>query len=148
MSSYQAHLYQAQHNEGLLSELMASLSYKDWLVTVAFYSAIHYVEAAFFNNPAIGHTDTSIPTDPNTGRWSDSPHNWRMSLLEKHYPKDVWKGFRSLYNESWVARYLVTQPGQRGIEVTTDAQTHWSDDEARDFVNIDLSNIKNALGFS
>ena len=145
MPSYQAHLYQAQHNEGLLSELMASLSYKDWLVTVAFYSAIHYVEAAFFNNPAIGHTDTSIPTDPNTGRWRDAPHIWRMKLLEKHYAKDVWKGFRSLYNASWVARYLLRP---RGIAVTTDAQTHWSDDEARDFVDVDLSNIKNALGFS
>lgn len=147
MSSYQAHLRQAQHNEGLLSELMASLSYKDWLVTVAFYSAIHYVEAAFFNNPAIGHTDTSIPTYPD-GRWRDNPHIWRKKLLKNNYPKDAWKGFSSLYNASWVARYLVTQPGQRGGAVTTDAQTHWSDDDARDFVNIDLSNIKNALGFS
>ena len=147
MPSYQAHLYQAEHNEGLLSELMASLSYKDWLITVAFYSAIHYVEATFSNNPAIGHTDTSIPTYPD-GRWRDSPHNWRMSLLEKHYPKDVWKGFKSLSNASWVARYLVTQPSRRGIPVTTDAQTHWTDDEARDFVEVDLVNIKNGLGFS
>ena len=147
MSSYQAHLHQAQHNEGLLSELMASLSYKDWLVTVAFYSAIHYVEAAFFNNPAIEHTDTSIPTRPDGG-WRDSPHIWRMKLLEKHYPKDVWKGFKSLSNASWVARYLVTQPSRRGIPVTTDAQTHWTDNEARDFVDVDLINIKNGLGFS
>jgi len=143
--SYQAHLHQAQHNEGLLSELMASLSYKDWLVTVAFYSAIHYVEAAFFNNPAIGHTDTSIPTDPNTGRWRDSPHIWRMELLENNYPRYVWKSFRSLYNASWIARYLL-RPG--GVAVATDAQTHWTDNEARDFVDVDLINIKSALGFS
>lgn len=146
MSSYQAHLYQAQHNEGLLSELTASLSYKDWLVTVTFYSAIHYVEAAFFNNPAIGHTDTSIPTDPNTGRWLHSPHNWRMRLLRETSP-NAWRSFRSLYNESYVARYLLRH--DRGdVVVATDAQTHWSDDDARNFVNIDLSNIKNALGFS
>ncbi len=147
MSSYQAHLYQAQHNEGLLSELMASLSYKDWLVTVAFYSAIHYVEAVFFNNPAIRHTDTSIPTDPNTGTWRNSPHNWRMRLLRNTYPQNVWQSFRSLYNQSYVARYLLT-PGRGGAVVTTDAQTHWTDDEARDFVNVDLSTIKSGLGFS
>ena len=141
--SYQAHLYQAQHNEGLLSELMASLSYKDWLVTVAFYSAIHYVEAAFSNNPAISHTDTSIPTYPD-GRRRYTPHNWRMKLLEDNYPKIIWQSFRSLYNESFIARYLMS----RGVVVTTDAQTHWTDDEARDFVDVDLSNIKNALGFS
>ena len=145
MPSYQAHLYQAQHNEGLLSELLASLSYKDWLVTVAFYSAIHYVEAAFFNNPAIGHTDTSIPMDPNTGKSLHSPHIWRMKLLENNYPKYVWKCFRSLYNASWIARYLL-QPS--GITVTTDAQTHWTDNEARDFAHVDLINIKSGLGFS
>jgi len=148
VSSYQVHLCQAQHNEGLLSELMASLSYKDWLVTVAFYSAIHYIEAAFFNNPAIGHTDTSIPTDPNTGNWLNTPHNWRNRLLRNNYPQYVWKGFRSLSNASWVAKYLVTQPGPRGATVTTDAQTHWTDNEARDFVDVDLVNIKNGLGFS
>lgn len=146
MSSYQAHLHQAQHNEGLLSELMASLSYKDWLVTVAFYSAIHYVEAAFFNDPSIRHTDTSIPTYPD-GRWRDSPHIWRMKLLEKHYPEYAWRSFRSLYNESYVARYLLKH-GPQGVAVTTDAQTHWTDNEARDFVDVDLINIKNALGFS
>ncbi len=71
-----------------------------------------------------------------------------MKLLEKHCPKYVWKGFRSLYNASYIARYLVTQPGPRGMVVTTDAQTHWTDDEARDFVAVDLINIKNGLGFS
>ena len=146
MPSYQAHLQQAQHNEGLLSELLTSLSYKDWLITVAFYSAIHYVEAAFFNNPAIGHTDTSIPTYPD-GKWRYGPHNWRMKLLEKHYPEDVWKGFRSLYNASYIARYLL-RPGRGGVAITTDAQTHWTDNEARDFVDVDLINIKDGLGFS
>lgn len=147
MSSYQAHLHQAEHNEGLLSELLASLSYKDWLVTVAFYSAIHYVEAAFFNNPAIEHTDTSIPTDPN-GKWLHSPHIWRMRLLWNNYPEYVWKGFRSLYNASYIARYLLMTPGPSGVAVTTDAQTHWTDNEARDFIDVDLINIKNGLGFS
>lgn len=145
MPSYQAHLYQAQHNEGLLSELLASLSYKDWLVTVAFYTAIHYVEAVFFNNPTIVHTDTCIPRDPNTGKRNHSPHNWRMKLLRDNSPEYVWRSFRSLYNESYVARYLL-QPS--GITVTTDAQTHWTDNEARDFVEVDLVNIKNGLGFS
>ena len=147
MPSYQAHLHQAQHNEGLLSELLTSLSYKDWLITVAFYSAIHYVEAAFFNNPTIVHTDTCIPIDPNTGKWSHSPHNWRMRLLRDNYPEYAWRSFRNLYNESYVARYLLTF-GTQGVAVTTDAHPRWTDNEARDFVDVDLSNIKNALGFS
>jgi len=130
----------------LLSELLASLSYKDWLITVAFYSAIHYVEAAFFNNPAIGHTETSIPTCAD-GTWRNSPHNWRMRLLRDNYPEYAWRSFRNLYNESYVARYLLT-PGSQGVAVTTDAQTRWTDNEARDFVDVDLINIKNAFGFS
>jgi len=116
------------------------------VVTVAFYSAIHYVEAVFSNNPAIEHTDTSIPTHPD-GRWRHSPHQWRMRLLEDNYPQAVWKGFRNLYNESYIARYLLT-PGRHGVVVTTDAQTHWTDQDARDFADVDLCNIKNGLGFS
>jgi len=143
MPSYQAHLYQAQHNEQLLSELVANLSYKDWVVTVAFYTAMHYVEAHFFNDPNIIHSDTSIPID-NQGKWLHTPHVWRMELLRNNYPQDVWKSFRSLYNESRIARYLLSQSGKA---VTTDAQTHWTDAEAKDFVNIDLNTIKNSLGF-
>lgn len=143
MPSYQAHLYQAQHNESLLAELKASLCYKDWLVTVAFYTAIHYVEAYFFKDPAIIHTENTIPTYPD-GTRRHSPHIWRMKILQQKNKK-VWRGFRSLYNESNVARYLL-RPG--ADTVTTDAQTHWTDDEARDFVDIDLHNIKHAFRFT
>ena len=145
MPSYQAHLSQAQHNERLLTELKASLAYKDWLVTVAFYTAIHYIEANFFNNPNIIHTEITIPTD-RQGKWQHSPHVQREKLLTQYkYPQYVWKGLRSLRNESSIARYLL-RPG--GTKVLTDAQTHWTDEDATDFVDVDLLNIKNALGFS
>lgn len=147
MPSYQAHLSQAQHNERLLTELKASLSYKDWLVTVAFYTAIHYIEADFFNNPNIIHTEITIRTD-RSGRWTHSPHVQRENLLIRHnYPQSVWQGLRSLRNASSIARYLLT-PGPTGTEVGTDAQTHWTGEDARDFVDVDLLNIKNALRFS
>jgi len=145
--SYQAHLSQAQHNERLLTELKATLSYKDWLVTVAFYTGIHYIEADFSNNPNIIHTEITIPTD-RSGRWKHSPHVQRENLLIRHkYPPYVWHGLRSLHNASSIARYLLT-PGPTATEVGTDAQTHWTDEDARNFVDVDLLNIKNALGFS
>ena len=144
MPSYQAHLRQAQHNEHLLSDLVTNLSYKDWVATVAFYAAVHYVEAHFFNDASIVHTEATIPTGPD-GRWQHSPHSWRQQLLRRYCTRQVWGGFRSLHNASYVARYLM--PSGQVVAVTTDAQTHWTDNDTRDFVLVDLKNIKSALGF-
>ncbi len=56
MSSYRAHLRQAQHNEELIQLLGPdSREFPDWVITATFYSALHYLEAGFSN-------DTSIQT--------------------------------------------------------------------------------------
>jgi hypothetical protein len=41
----------AERNEALNDELIASGKYNDWVVTTAFYSAIHYVEYKLFKTP-------------------------------------------------------------------------------------------------
>lgn len=48
----QRHLTQAKHNESLLSEScfpnpcsQTNLNYKDWTITIAFYIALHYLQA-------------------------------------------------------------------------------------------------------
>ena len=39
---------QAKHNEELCDHLLGLKKYNDWVVTTAFYAAIHYVEDAIF----------------------------------------------------------------------------------------------------
>ena len=46
------HITQAKHNDNLLNEKcfpdpcnQSNLGYKDWMTTVCFYTALHYVEA-------------------------------------------------------------------------------------------------------
>lgn len=39
----------AERNEALNDELIAGGVYKDWVITTAFYSAIHYVEFKMFS---------------------------------------------------------------------------------------------------
>jgi hypothetical protein len=62
------HITQAKHNESLLSEScfpnpcsQTNLNYKDWTVTIAFYVALHYLEAYLhqhnFRTSFISHTD-------------------------------------------------------------------------------------------
>lgn len=41
----------AELNEKLNDELIAQNVYRDWVVTTAFYSAIHYVEYKLFSSP-------------------------------------------------------------------------------------------------
>lgn len=70
INPYERHQKQAKHNEELLNEpcfpdpcTANPSSYKDWDVTILFYSALHYVQAYLCKNASryrtsfINHTD-------------------------------------------------------------------------------------------
>ncbi len=49
MPSTEAHLAQADHNKQFLAEFPSADKYRDWFVTVCFYTALHFVDAALAN---------------------------------------------------------------------------------------------------
>lgn len=53
------HLECANRTQKTIVHLLADKAvHSPWLATTAFYKALHIVEAAFFNDPAIVHTST------------------------------------------------------------------------------------------
>ena len=50
MASETEHIELANSNQKLIDHLIRENSFHDWLATVAFYKAIHVVEAVFANN--------------------------------------------------------------------------------------------------
>jgi len=62
MANLTDHLDQARHNEKLAQNLLndPDLQHWDWLITIAFYTAVHYAEAVFFVN--FGHTESTCTT--------------------------------------------------------------------------------------
>lgn len=94
MPNRSSHLSKARHNEKLLISKMASSeysNYKDWVATVAFYTALHYVDA-------------------NLARYDIHPtsHRGRMgrNAAVSHHLRKVASKYLTLYARSRYARYV------------------------------------------
>jgi len=97
MPSKDAHLKAVFHNTSVIQYLLASPEpTPQWLTTLAFYKALHIVEAVFTS-------DTKAPIPH-----ADS-HEQRNKVL-KNTPRYIplWKHYRELWNDSLVARYLTS----------------------------------------
>lgn len=141
MPSCSDHTVQAIHNEKFATFLKGHLEYKDWIITVCFYTALHYVEAVFFNMPHIQHTSLSIPKDPTTGKYLYSEHAWREKLIQQHLPQKVYIHFRKLHTNSNTARYL-------DINKSGLSSSYFTDKDALDAFDKDLQSIKQELKLS
>ncbi|MDO9289289.1 MAG: hypothetical protein Q7T83_10930 [Thermodesulfovibrionales bacterium] len=136
MPSYSDHIAQATHNEEFVSFLKGHLKYKDWLITGCFYSAIHYVEAVFFNMPNIKHTESSIPKYPD-GRYKYTPHPWRKELIKQNLPR-IFIYYRKLESNSHTARYL-------NMNRSGSASSFFTNEDALDMFDKNLQTIKTEL---
>lgn len=106
MADFLVHISQAEHNESLADYLInMDRPYHDWVITICFYSAIHYFEAWLFitNTDNNKHSYTSMPQD-----YNKSPHSWREDLIHRSFSVEVWKSFRKLRTQSEIARYLTS----------------------------------------
>ena len=139
MSSLLAHIWQAGRNERLAKRLLDEADFKEWIITVSFYSAIHFVEAAFTSLAGIGHSEVSKPRT-----FQGSIHTWREDLVLNNYPVDVWTSYRKLRTQSNTARYLCTD---RGSPLGRPAEEYFSVGDLNNFIYRDLNNIRTKLGF-
>lgn len=95
MPSKDAHISAARRNEDTLRHLLSGGDeHLGWVATVAFYKALHIVEAVFHEDPnlPLKHTDD---------------HKLRNKTLKNtaRY-QHIWKMYRELWQASLVARYL------------------------------------------
>lgn len=85
MATEATHLKKAASNHAFLESL--GDDYPDWLATVAFYTAVHLVEALFARKHTPSHS-----------------HGDRNRTLKQRYPA-IWQDFRPLYSVSKLVRY-------------------------------------------
>jgi len=123
------HIKQAEHNEELAELLLRQHSqFLDWIITVSFYAAIHYVEAGFNQDPNIRHTETCKGI-------GGTLHDRRQKLVSNKYGRECWKHYRNLRNASHNVRYLL------GGKVGT-ATDYYKVADAANFLKNDLQVIK------
>lgn len=140
MASKNTHLAQAGHNQKLAKKLITG-DYYDWACTTAFYSALHYVEAKFYDIPEIVHSDEAYKRKRQFMREEDinlGVHLFREVALSGKFPQ-LRASYRQLKEVSFQVRYL-----ENLDKVACD---FISLDTAKNLVNNDLTKIKNGLGF-
>ncbi len=95
MPNKASHLCVVKENSAAIDWLrQANPPIPQWVVTVAFYKALHIVEAVFIadNSSPIKHADD---------------HQQRNHVLKSHRRyQHLWKHYRPLWNDSLIARYL------------------------------------------
>lgn len=95
MPNKAAHVAAAKRNQATIDYLVASSDeHLPWIVTVAFYKALHVIEAVFAADKGspLPHTDD---------------HKFRNQVLKtmKRY-QQLWRMYRPLWEASLIARYL------------------------------------------
>lgn len=137
MPPYINHILQARHNEDFGIFLKGNLRYKDWLITICYYAALHYVEATFANIQNIQHSTWNIPKD-STGKDRYSVHSWRKDLIKKYLPSQVYVCYSKLEQNSQIARYLDPQK-------TGSSDSYFQDQDVVRMFDNDLQRIKQEL---
>src|SRR5207244_4036511 len=89
----ECHLALAKWNQQTLDYLLKELDHHSaWVATVAFYKALHLVEAVFATDPAIRH-----------GHSHEERENCLKSTRKYSH---IWKYYRLIWAASMIARYL------------------------------------------
>jgi hypothetical protein len=93
MSLEAEHIAQANRNQAVLEYLLLEpTTCAEWVVVVAFYKALHVVEAIFSRDPVIRHI---------------SAHHKRLEKLKvTNAYRSLYAPYRTLWNAASVARYL------------------------------------------
>ena len=135
MANWDNHFRQAKHNEALAGQLEATsdLRHWDWLITTAFYAAVHYVEAAFFFISDIVHTETAC--------LNGDKHAFRTRGVRSNLGNECWRSYRKLQEASYNVRYLAlanTQPLDIAIK-------YYSLNDAKDLYNLHLAKVRQCV---
>ena len=102
-------LSHAKHNEEVCDYLDEKGDCPDWVVTTAFYAALHYAEHHLF--PRDDQDWRGLQTFDTFDAWyrvfgdRDSKHGALRKLVQRTCPGDVSRSYRALLDASYTARY-------------------------------------------
>jgi hypothetical protein len=133
MANLLDHLNQAEHNESFAAQLDGDpdLRYWDWLITVAFYAAVHYVEALFFVHREIGHTETACP--------DLDRHAFRARKVKDLLGTKCWRSYRKLQDSSYNVRYLdLAKPTKIAVQ-------YYSRNDAKNMYSTHMAKVRDAV---
>ncbi len=95
----------ARHNKKACEHLYSANEYPDWVVTTAFYCAMHYAHAIIFPYTELGDTYKNLEEYFNKyKRTGDTKHSVTLDLIQKlHFP--ISEKYKQLKDTAHTARY-------------------------------------------
>jgi len=130
MPSSQAHITKAKHNIETIALLAKDLTKKDWIVTVAFYAALHIVDAVLFC------------TQQGYQQHGQSHDRREATVKGDNKLKKIWDCYRPLLNHSIIARYL--QGSKTPPDTAIDFNKVMSDEKLITFLKERLGGLINS----
>jgi len=133
MANAQVHEDQAKHNYKVLKYLQTKGEYRDWQITVAFYTALHIVDCNLAKN------------NPDWKRmWANAGmekgwHAARIKCINSVY-SDIYNSYRFLIEKSKLVRYLETFD-KKAVDII-------SKQEAQEFISKHLGAILKKFNYS
>lgn len=103
-------LKHAVHNEAVFNHLLPNEEFVDWIITTAFYSALHYADSKIFpityNEKGIQFSVADMESYAVSGlnKFGNDKHVCRLKLVESKL-KEVSYNFNWLYSNCKNARY-------------------------------------------
>ena len=130
MPSQDAHLDLARRNQELIDHLLKDIArFPDWVTTVAFYRALHLVEAVFANDASIKH---------------GGDHGSRQRHLKScNKYSAIYKAYHPLWTASIVARYL--EDKETGSQFSTFAKYLPADQVQSKILNHYLRKVESSV---
>ncbi len=101
-------LKHAKHNKEACEYLIESGKFNDWVITTAFYSALHFIESNLFplsityGSKTVRYNSFDHYCDNTTNY--NSKHRLRRTLIEEHL-SEIAVEYNSLMDLCWTARY-------------------------------------------
>jgi len=113
----------AEHNESLCDHLLENLKWNDWVMTTAFYSALHYVEDRLFPLELDGDTyedfDEYYLERQKHKDFSSNKHQSRINLIFRKL-KYAHQAYKFLFEACYSARYqsyIVDEPTAKQAKI-------------------------------
>lgn len=105
MPSLDEHINQYNHNKSLLNNTIFDINstiYKDWVVTIVFYNAVHLIEREL--------AKISKPYHSGSHRYREK------AILKEKKLKSIAAKYQALYNQSIRARYECYKFSKKDVE--------------------------------
>lgn len=102
-----------EHNEEVCEYLNLKIDYTDWVITTAFYSALHFVSSKIFpfKKPALKGEQTTIENIDQYFNYSKaknkniSKHELLLELIDEHFKDKTYEWYDWLLSTATTARY-------------------------------------------